>query len=79
MIPFGLKNTSATYQCTMAIIFHDMMHREMEDYVDDVVVKSRRQEYHIRTLRKVFEQCRLYKIEMSVWCLCRKVLGIFSP
>ena len=28
---FGLKNAGATYQCTMTIIFHDMMHRELED------------------------------------------------
>ena len=39
---FGLKNAGATYQCTMSAIFHDMMHRELEDYVDDIVVKSMR-------------------------------------
>ena len=26
VIPFGLKNTSATYQRTMTAIFHDMMY-----------------------------------------------------
>ena len=40
MMPFGLKNTEAMYQHTMTAIFHDMMHKEMEDYVDDIVVKS---------------------------------------
>ena len=25
----------------MKAIFHDMMHKEMEDYVDDIVVKSK--------------------------------------
>lgn len=65
MMPFGLKNTGATYQCTMTMIFHDMMHCEMEDCMDNVVVKSRRQENHIRTLRKVFERCRLYKLRMN--------------
>ena len=39
VIPFGLKNAGATYQQTMTAIFHDMMHKEMEDYVDDIVVK----------------------------------------
>ena len=39
VMPFGLKNTGATYQRTMTAIFHDMMHKEMEDYVDDIVVK----------------------------------------
>ncbi|XP_030939685.1 uncharacterized protein LOC115964526 [Quercus lobata] len=41
MMPFGLKNVMATYQQTMTTIFHDMMHKEMENYVDDIVVKSK--------------------------------------
>ena len=36
---FGLKNAGATYQRTITAIFHDMMHEEMEDCVDDIVVK----------------------------------------
>ena len=43
VMPFGLKNTGATYQRTMTAIFHDMMHRELEDYIDDIVVKSKRE------------------------------------
>ena len=42
IMPFGLKNASATYQLMMITIFHDMMHRELEDYVDVIVVKLRR-------------------------------------
>ena len=42
-----------------------MMYREIEDHVDDIVVKSRRQEDHIRTLRKVFQRCKLYKLRMN--------------
>ena len=34
VMPFDLKNAGATYQRTMAAIFHDMMHKEMKDYVD---------------------------------------------
>ena len=33
VMPFGLKNASATYQWAMTAIFHDMMHKELEDYV----------------------------------------------
>ena len=36
---FSLKNAGPTYQRTMTAIFHDMMHKEMEDYVDDIMVK----------------------------------------
>ena len=53
---FGLKNAGATYQRTMTTIFHEMMHRELEDYVDDIVVKSKRREDHVQILRKVFER-----------------------
>ena len=39
VMPFGLENAGATYQRTTTAIFHDMMHKEMEDYVDDIMVK----------------------------------------
>jgi hypothetical protein len=65
MMPFGLKNAGATYQRTMTTIFHDMMHHKIEDYVDDVVVKSKTREGHLETLRKVLERCRVYKLRMN--------------
>ena len=46
VMSFGLKNAEATYQRTMAAIFHDIMHREMEDYVDDTVVNSKTRARH---------------------------------
>ena len=39
IMPFGLKNASTTYQRIMTAIFHDKMHRELEDYIDDIVLK----------------------------------------
>ena len=42
VMSFGLKNVGTTYQQAMAMIFHDMMHECMEDYVDDIIVKSRK-------------------------------------
>ena len=65
IMPFGLKNTGATYQRAMTAIFHDMMHKEIEDYVDDIVVKSKTRGDHLAILRKVFERCRLYKLRMN--------------
>ena len=65
VMPFGLKNADATYQRTMTAMFHDMMHQEIEDYVGDIGVKSKRREDHLETLRKVFERCRLYKLKMN--------------
>uniref|UniRef100_A0A2N9IWD6 Integrase catalytic domain-containing protein n=1 Tax=Fagus sylvatica TaxID=28930 RepID=A0A2N9IWD6_FAGSY len=65
VMSFGLKNARATYQRTMTAMFHDMMHREIEDYVDDIVVKSKTREDHFGILKKVFERCRLYKLKMN--------------
>ena len=37
---FGLNNAGATYQRAATTFFHDMMHRDVEVYVDDMIVKS---------------------------------------
>ena len=41
VMPFGLKNTGATYQRVMNAIFYDMLGHHMEIYIDDIVVKSK--------------------------------------
>ena len=33
--------------------------------MDDIVVKSKRREDHVKVLRKVFERCRLFKLRMN--------------
>ncbi|KAA3481557.1 RNA-directed DNA polymerase (Reverse transcriptase), Ribonuclease H [Gossypium australe] len=40
VMPFGLKNAGATYQRAIVTLFHDMMHKEIEIYVDDMIAKS---------------------------------------
>ena len=65
MMPFGLKNVGATYQRTMTAIFHDMMHKEMEDYVDDIVVKSKTKTGHLQVLEQVFKRCKEYILRMN--------------
>lgn len=55
MIPFGLKNPGATYQRTMTLIFHDMLHKQVEDHADDLVVKAKSPVEHLLHLRQVFE------------------------
>ena len=37
---FGLKNAGTTYQCAMNLIFHDLISKIIEIYIDDVVMKS---------------------------------------
>ena len=41
VMPFGLKNAGATYQRVMMAIFYDMIHIDMEVYMDDILIKSR--------------------------------------
>lgn len=65
VMPFGLKNAGSTYQRAMTTIFQDMMHKEIEDYVDDIVVKSGKGENHIAVLDRVFERCRANKMKMN--------------
>ena len=50
IMPFGFKNAGAIYQRAITAIFHDMMHKEIEDYVDDIVVKSKTRGDHLAIL-----------------------------
>ncbi|KAK4383797.1 hypothetical protein Sango_2742600 [Sesamum angolense] len=49
----------------MQKIFDDMLHKNVECYVDDLVVKSKKQENHFHDLRKVFERLRRYQLKMN--------------
>ena len=49
----------------MTTIFHDVIHQEMEDYIEDIVVKSKSMEGHFKVLERVFERCRMYKLLMN--------------
>ncbi|KAA0055592.1 uncharacterized protein E5676_scaffold29G00120 [Cucumis melo var. makuwa] len=40
VMPFGLKNASATYQRAMHKVFDDMLHKYVECYVDDLVLRT---------------------------------------
>ena len=42
-----------------------MMHEEMEDCVDDIVVKSKTRTKNFQVLEQVFERCRKYKLHMN--------------
>ena len=55
VIPFGLKNVGATYQRVATTLLHDLIHKEVEVYVDDMLMKSKDCEGHILALQKFFE------------------------
>jgi hypothetical protein len=47
VMTFGLKNAGTTYQRAMNYIFHDLIGKLVEIYIDDVVVKSASVEGHL--------------------------------
>ncbi|XP_054811516.1 uncharacterized protein LOC129312805 [Prosopis cineraria] len=65
VMPFGLKNAGATYQRAMVALFHDMMHKEIEVYVDDMVAKSAENKSHVGVLRKLFGRLREYRLRLN--------------
>ena len=56
VMPFGLKNDGATYQRGATTLLNDLIHKEVEVYVDDMIVKSKNHEGHIPALLKFFER-----------------------
>ncbi|WJZ81086.1 hypothetical protein VitviT2T_000944 [Vitis vinifera] len=62
---FGLKNTRATYQRSVTTLFHDMMHRDVEVYVDDMIVKSRDRTDHLSALESFFERIRQFRLRLN--------------
>ncbi|KAA0061113.1 ty3-gypsy retrotransposon protein [Cucumis melo var. makuwa] len=65
VMPFGLKNAGATYQRAMQKVFDDMLHKYVDCYVDDLVVKSKRRQDHLKDLKVVFDRLRKYQLRMN--------------
>ncbi|WJZ91218.1 hypothetical protein VitviT2T_010313 [Vitis vinifera] len=65
VMPFGLKNAGATYQRAATTLFHDMMHRDVEVYVDNMIVKSRGRSYHLAALERFFERIRQFRLRLN--------------
>jgi len=60
MMSFGLKNMGATYQRAIQSCLKDQIRKNIEAYVDDVVVKSRTSNTLIADLTKVFKALKVY-------------------
>ena len=66
VMPFRLKNIGATYHLAMLDLFHDMIHHEIEVYVDDMIAKSQTEEEHLDHLHKLFERLTKYKLRLNL-------------
>ncbi|WCJ43918.1 Transposon Tf2-6 polyprotein [Euphorbia peplus] len=65
VMPFGLKNAGATYQRAATTLLHDMIHKEVEVYVDDMLVKSDTREGHPATLEKFLMRIEKYNLRLN--------------
>jgi hypothetical protein len=62
VMTFGLKNAGATYQRGMNYIFHELIGKIVEIYIDDVMIKSLDHESHLNDVRKT-----LARVHPKAW------------
>uniref|UniRef100_A0A2N9I0U3 Uncharacterized protein n=1 Tax=Fagus sylvatica TaxID=28930 RepID=A0A2N9I0U3_FAGSY len=65
VMPFGLKNAGATYQRLMNKMFHHQIKRNVEVYVDDMLVKTKDERKHLEDLKETFETLRRYRMKLN--------------
>ena len=64
-MPFSLKNAGATYQRLVNHMFRSQIGRNVEVYVDDMLVKSLDEGSHLDDLQETFETLRRYKVKLN--------------
>ena len=64
-MPFRLKNAGATYQRLMNKMFTHQIRRNVQVYVDDMLVKSLRENDHLDDLQETFNTLRSYKMKLN--------------
>ena len=65
VMPFGLKNAGFTYQRMMTRMFESLLGKNIEIYIDDMVVKSKMVSEHLGDLRVIFEILRSCKLGLN--------------
>ena len=64
-MPFGLKNVGSTYQRMMTKMFEPQLVRNIEVYIDDMVVKSKVVSEHVGDLANIFGILRKHKLHLN--------------
>ena len=62
VMPFGLKNAGATYQRMMNRMFEPQLGKNIEIYIDDMVVKSKLEFEHVNDLENIFKILMRHKL-----------------
>ena len=66
VMSFSLKNAGSTYQRMMTRTFESQLGKNIEIYIDDMVVKSKMVSEHLGDLRAIFQILRKYKLRLNV-------------
>ena len=75
---FGLKNARATYQKLVNKMFSKQIGRNMEVYVNDMLVKSKEELTHLDDLRETFATLKQYQMKLNPSkCVFGVALGKF--
>ena len=78
VMPFGLKNTGATYQRLMNKIFVNRIGRNVQFYINDILAKSQREEDHLKDLEETFSTLCSYNMKLNPSkCAFRVTVGKF--
>ena len=64
-MPLGLKNAGATYQKLVKHMFRPQIGRNVEVYVDDMLVKSAKQALHLDDLQETFDTLKWYNMKLN--------------
>ena len=65
MMPFGLKNAKAMYQRLINKMFTHQIGRNVQVYVDDMLVKSLCENDHLNDLKETFNTLRSYNMKLN--------------
>ena len=65
VMPFGLKNAESTYQRMMTKMFEPWLGKNVEVYIDDMVVKSKLVSKHLADLMNIFEILRRHRLRLN--------------
>jgi hypothetical protein len=65
VMPFGLKNAGATYQRLMDRVFSEQIGKNLEVYIDDMVVKTTEEGEHDQDLGDILASVRKYNMRLN--------------
>ena len=80
-MPFGLKNAGATYQHMMQKCLLTQIGKNVQVYINDVVITMKNESSLLDDLRETFDNLNRFRIKLNpkkmlFWCSCRRASWI---